>query len=413
LYYGYAFCDVDLDWIDTAPLNSPGGFSYTADQAAKVFDACVNDILYRSAKGGLCIVPLSGGWDSRMLLGAALERFETSQIKTGSFGVPGQLDYDIGALVAKKFGLVHHAVDLSGIEVSWEGLLATAKEAPWTDVFDSHYNRYAVSQVARSEADFVLSGFFGDPTTGGHFSGVSSREAAISDFIFKQRREKSLQLASPDFDPRVVLPPLADASAVAYSELLDFGIRQAYCIAPIVTPLKRFTRWDGWVGEMSTSGATVLAPFAQQQWAAYWQRAPKEAKAAQKLYLEMMRYKFPDLAAMPSKYSLGTKTKLGNFAARVQRRIQRQIDYAFPRLNLRYRAGLNYLDFARAFRFREDYRAVLDKAVAYLEANEIVPWLDLGGLIKKHMSYEENYENAFLVLIGLALNLQTEREVTA
>lgn len=404
LYYGYGFPRLNNFQLPQSVSVHCESFRYTPQCVAAVLDYVFDDLIYQLRDIACVVIPISGGWDSRILLGAAMERFEHKQIKTVSFGVPGQLDFDIGRQIAKKFGLEHQAVDLSKVELTWEALLTSVQESPWTYVPDGYFNRLAVSQVARSDKDIVLSGFMGESLTGGHLSCATTKDEAIEEFVNKQRREKSVRLYSPEFDPRSALPNLPDESPISYSELLDFGVRQASCIAPIVTPQKQWQGWGGDMGCMPSTGTRVLAPFAHPEWVAYWLSVPKELKRGQKLYLEMMRYKFPELAAMPSKYSLGARTKIGHFAAKVLGVMQTRLDRAFPKLGMRYCARLNYLDYARAFRDRESYRGVLDKALSFLKESDAVPWLDLDALKKQHSNYEANHEKVFLVLIGLALN---------
>lgn len=85
-----------------------------------------------------------------------------------------------------------------------------------------------------------------------------------------------------------------------------------------------------------------------------------------------------------------------------------------PMSGIRYVPGFNYLfnylDYADAFRKRKDYRDILNRAFQYLASEQVTPWIDLQKLKTEHMSYKANHENAFLVLIGLALNLEKENE---
>jgi hypothetical protein len=285
------------------------------------------------------------------------------------------------------------------------------QESPWTYALDGYFNRLAVSKVARLDTDIVLSGFMGDPLTGGHLSHTSSSDEAVEEFVLKQRRDKSTRLFGPDYNPRSALCHSPEKSFIPYSELLDFGVRQSSCIAPIVTPRKQWQEWGGDMGRMPFTGAKVIAPFVHPKWAAFWLNVPKELKREQKLYLDMMHYKFPTLAAMPSKYSLGTTSRISYITARVRRKMQSWFDRAFPKLGVRYDAGLNYLDYAKAFRERDDYQLVLEQGLNFLKENDVVPWLDLDTLKKQHMCYEDNHENAFLVLIGLALNLRAKVDI--
>lgn len=408
LYYNYVPQQKDLSWLEDPLRCNAERFEYTPEGAAAALDMAIDGLFGGIDTDGYVVVPISGGWDSRILLGAAIERFDRSKIKCVSYGTPGQLDFDIGRQTAKTLGLEHQAVDLSKIEFTWEVLLASVQESPWTYVPDGYFNPLSVSYVAQSDKDIVLSGFLGEALTGGHLSSASTKEEAIDEFVTKQRREKSIRLYSPDYDPRSALPDLPEESPISSSELLDFGVRQASCIAPIVTPQKQWRVWGGNMGRMSSTGARVLAPFAHPEWAAYWLCAPEVLKVEQKLYLEMMRLKFPELADLPSKYSLGTRSNFGYFATRVRSKIQSRLNIMLPKIGLRNRAGLNYLDFAQAFRKREDYQQVLNKAFNMLQQFDAIPWLDLDKLKREHMVYQSNHENTFLILIGLAVNLCNE-----
>jgi hypothetical protein len=67
---------------------------------------------------------------------------------------------------------------------------------------------------------------------------------------------------------------------------------------------------------------------------------------------------------------------------------------------------LNYLDFDLAFRKREDYKEILKKSLRILKEHSLVDWLDFDVLNEEHMNYNQQYSKLFLVLIGLALNVE-------
>ncbi|MFP3354824.1 hypothetical protein R0K04_26075, partial [Pseudoalteromonas sp. SIMBA_153] len=85
-------------------------------------------------------------WDSRILLGAAIERIGKDRIRTVSFGNPGQLDYDIGKAIASAFGVKHYSLELYDIKVSWEKVLNSVEKAPWSYVPDGLFNQIALSK---------------------------------------------------------------------------------------------------------------------------------------------------------------------------------------------------------------------------------------------------------------------------
>lgn len=408
LFYGYAPNDIELEWLNLIEVTeAEEKLHYSSSEVAQVLDSCIDDLLPEQVSK--CVIPLSGGWDSRVLFGAAMERYDRSRLVAVSFGSPGLLDYDIGQSIAKKFAVPHFAVDLRKITFVWEELLASVLESPWTYVPDGYFNRFALSQVVESDQDIILTGFMGDPLTGGHPSKATNRVESIKEFISSQRRERSILLSESEYDPRYALPELPEGSAISDYDLLDFGIRQSSCIASIVTPQSRWQNWGGDMGYTKRNKAKVFAPFVHPKWASYWMRVPKRLKYRQRLYREMLAFKFPELANMPSEYSLGTSSAVSYFLMKNSVRVRNLLGAMFPKSKLAYRGNLNYIDYAEAFRSREDYIHVLDKAIKYLSEFEIVPWLQLEKLKADHLNRAGNYENALLVLIGLALNLEAEQ----
>jgi hypothetical protein len=340
-----------------------------------------------------------------------LERYDTSKIKTVSYGTPGLLDYDVGCMIAKHFGLEHHAVDLSKKEFNWNDLLKSVEEAPWTYVPDGYFNRLAISEVVQSEKDVVLSGFLGEAITGGHFSNTDSVEAATKEFTWTQRREKNQQLFPVHYDPESALPEVPKVDGVEFSELLDFGVRQSCCIAPIVTPVSSWSGWGGDMGRMPASGVRVLAPFAHPLWASYWLQASKEKKMNQALYLDMLKYKFPRLSVLPSKYTLGVSPNKKN--QMVAKKIKMKIDRLLNKITQGFygytNSSLNYLDFEKAFRDRDDYNEVLDQAFMVLRNSKAVDSINVESIRSKHLSSESDNSVSLLILVGLALNIINEK----
>lgn len=415
LYFGYAPEGNDLSWVYQSPITGLSNHLYTQSEVSGLFDRVMDSLFATHPVNHYCIVPLSGGWDSRILLGAALDRLSMRQIKTLSFGTPGQLDFDVGCKIAKKIGLEHHAVDLSRIEWNWNDLVQSAKVSPWTYVPDSFFNRCSVSMVAESSNDLVLSGFMGDPLTGGHFSRTKASRGAIAEFVSKQRRVTTLWLPPQNYKPKNVVPLIPDNPPISYSELVDIGIRQSSCIAPIVTPQKKWKKWGADMGRVSPSNSTLLAPFADPVWASYWLGVPKKLKSGQRLYLDMMKHKYPKLAAMPSKYTRGLapSNKIGCFFLRSQSVVRRCIHRSYPRSFLRSKAIDNYLDYQMMFLNREDCIAVILRAINVLKCREATPWLDLDVIWQQHYTARCDHSQALLVLLGLAVNLEANNSVVS
>lgn len=407
LHYGYLPPEKIPTFLTNLDTYEP--IKPTVENTVALFDEVFTEAIEKSVGNGYCIIPVSGGWDSRILLGYALEALPSKQIKTYTFGSKGQLDFDIGKHLAKKAGVEHEAFDLNLTPVSWDDLKEAAEKAPWTYIFDSFFNKYCYKQMS-SGADMLLSGFMGDPLTGGHIYQQNgdylkqyfANKQAIIKFDWP---EKSL------FDPVESLPSLPRNTSFSDHQLLDLGVRQSSCIAPIVSN-QRWTSWDTSLGTIADSKTEIIAPFAHPKWIWYWLHVPCPLKRDRILYLNFLKSKFPNLAKLPSKDFYGAK-RSNNLSYIIRRKKY----YAKNLLNKKYPSKLsapkellNYLDYDMAFRDREDYKVTLDKALVALKELSLVNWLDFDKLKKEHLEYKHQHSKLFLLLIGLALNVDVMKK---
>ncbi|MEX0780266.1 MAG: hypothetical protein WD037_11035 [Balneolales bacterium] len=447
LYFRYAIRNQNFNWLYSCLPATPPVNQYTPYEAGILLDQVMDELLDQHLGNGYCVVPISGGWDSRILLGAAMDRLDTGQIKTVSFGVKGQLDYEIGALISHKMGVEHLEVDLSKVELRWDELLHSVQHAPWTFVPDAFYNEYSYSRVAGPN-DLLLSGYLGGGLTGDHFPRAAKNEAAVNQYIGEHRYIKNIQLYQDGYSPADVLLKLMPTHTRDPGRTLYYMVRQANGIAPIVTPQNKWSSWGGYMGKLPSTNADVLAPFAHPDWAAYWLSAPAKALKEKKLYRKMMILKYPHLAKLPFKNGarpgsihykiIKTKKKIKsristiiqhglnnhdqhrliynierhiskNNQHRLDNIIQRAIINLMPQKKIPNSAKYNYLDLARAFREREDYKTLLNQALVYLRENNTTPWLDTNQLKIQHTTHQANHARSFTVLIGLALNIENDR----
>lgn len=380
---------------------------YSPDAVASLFDSIMDGLL--ASTNGLNVVPLSGGWDSRLILAALRER--TESLAAVTVGNPGQLDYDLGIKVAASAGVPHISLSLDSLTVDWDHLREVARFSPWTYLIDSLFNRYAsreaIRQLGACRAT-IWSGFLGDPLTGSHYKPqFDDEEVALAHerFSSSQRRFPAdlFQGVKPAFYPA---RPSEFNNLLYEREFLDLAVRQSGCIAPIVLGKD----WDGWTADQggTDSRISVMAPFAQAEWAAYWLNAPREYHRGQKLYRQMAKRRFPDLFSLPSKYTWGHKPRqrLRQKMTWLQHGARNRIQQQVPGMPIRSRSMDNYLDFQRAFRWRDDYITVIEQAIAILKQREATPWLDLERLWSEHYRGKRDHSRALQVLLGLAVNLE-------
>lgn len=407
LYFGYKVPDHISD--DLMEFQSSGKLAnlYTIEEASALLDEIVDEILENLSSNKYCIIPISGGWDSRLLLAEAVERLNVSQIKTYSFGTSGQLDFEIGRNVAESLGIEHFPVDLNRIKMEWRQLEETAREAPWTKIFDAFVNRFYVKKIA-GQGDILLTGFMGDPLFGSHQVELNDTEEIVRLFVKKQNITGNLSLLEKDYNPTKSIPELPEDVIFNTYDILDFGIRQANMIAPIVTPMPELKRWDSNVGCFKNSKTDIRAPFANPDWVQYWAKAPKVLRKNRQFFFNMFETKFPELFRLPAKDYFGAvaKESLEYKWKRNQFRLQNRLHKHLPKIFDPSNVLQNYLNFNAAFRKRSDYKEILEESIIYLKEKSVSDWINFEEMWKQHMTYQADHADAFRVLIGLALNLK-------
>lgn len=395
LYFGYLPPKSIPTWLNSA-FKPSEAFDYSVKGTSALFDKTFDELVSQHSDSSH-LIPLSGGWDSRAILGALLERVDRSNIETVTFGTPGQLDYDLGLKIANWAGVKSHAIDLRRVDFTWDKILESVKSNLWSSFPDYLYNQEAYGSIAKNN-EVLWSGFLGDALTLEKPSNIS--EQKINKLIEMLGRNKFNNLI--EFDKILLLQQEIINEYKAINK--DHSVRLLFLSFvskfenEILAPLNANT----------DKKFKVLTPFFNYDWTSYWISSPIETRLNQQLYLQMLNFKFPELFALPSKHSLGLKNKSGVMyhTRRIQQGVVRRIQKRAPWLGIRSTAHLNYLDYDKMFRTRPDYQNTLNEALDYLKENEITPWLPLDKMVKDHMHRKKEYGGAFCVLIGLAANLK-------
>lgn len=349
------------------------------------------------------VVPLSGGLDSRAILGGLLENLETREIRAVTFGSPETWDYEIGREVARAAGVRWEAIDLSSEDWKWEiaPLVRTARQiARPIGLFDAHVNHQVPERFGTE--DVYWSGFMGDPLSGSH---LPHRDSATWDeaqrrFVRCNRFCRSVDLLPPDFEPWHCLPrsPLPGGEDLCYDEQLDFAVRQQCLIRHIVLP----------------KGYEYRTPFLHPAWVSFILGVPRRYREGQSLYKEILKAAYARLFALPAKNNLGLPLDappwrkgarvLGLGVRGLARRIAPGLLYSIS-------PGLNYIDFDREIRRRPDLRATIGESLQDLRRRGLVDWIDLESLWQRHQRGQGNHADALMLLASLEIHLKAQGEV--
>ena len=391
-----------LDLQDALHLDfatrSETSFSLLVAEGARVLRESFRS--FSDTKGGVHVLPLSGGLDSRAILCGLLECFDSSAIQTVTFGTPGTWDFEIGRQVAHAAGVRHESINLLADDWTWETskLVRTASHLQrpiW--VFDAFVNR-SIPERFGTECTY-WSGFMGDPLCGSHLPEKESLtwEEAKERFARQNRLSRSLELTPPGFAAEDSIPSTSflPPSVLSYDEQLDFGIRQQCLIKQIVLP----------------TGYEYRTPFIHPDWVAFMLNAPRRYRENQRLYKEILQIAYPTLFSLPTKINRGLPLNASRYRSQLRRVVlmARSIGPKFyPGRFWGIDPRVNYIDFDEGLRELHDLKTVVRENIHDLKRRGIVDWVDMEGLWRSHQRKQGNFADALTLLASLEINLKAQ-----
>ncbi|CAN5694254.1 hypothetical protein BH23GEM6_BH23GEM6_18030 [soil metagenome] len=350
--------------------------------------------------GGTNAVQLSGGFDSRAVLGALLDNVDSAQVVAVTWGTPGSPDYEVPVKLTRFAGIRHERFDATSVEWNAESIVcfvrAELSRLPAPTVIE----RYIVySARRRLGTDPVFwSGFLGGTTAGSHLPEKPSEDwnRAVDHFLAHNRESRSCSLESPGWDPRSVLPhqPIVDPSCVGIDDQLGFAGRQSFRIA---SPWSAFREQH---------------LFGQPAWMSFMLSVPHvHRNRSMRLYRRILYEAYPKLFKFPiqGNYGLpGNASTPRRFISRVVHRSRRRFERITGSISTV--ADVQKIDYARAFRSKTDYAKLHHSLLMDLASRNLVPHLDIEGIWNDHVSGRANHARAVRVLTSLEVNLRAMAE---
>jgi len=402
LYFGYLPREKDVletkSFInDFKPEDGYRGFSQENDlveEGVKLFKSLFKDI-----QGENHIVPLSGGVDSRAVLGGLLTQINSNKINTVTFGTPGSLDYQIGNHVAKELGTRHENIDLSRVELEQEALekVAESMNSAWTYLFDAFYNRIICDIYGKTV--IYWSGFLGDATGGKHLPAYKSKtwDEAVRFFIYRHRMVKSMSLLPPDFSPADALShiPLLKKERLNFDDQLDLIVRQQDYVKPTIIP----------------ENYSYQCPFSSSAWMDFMLSLSDRHGSSERLYKNILLKSFPVLFTLPCASSFRLSLNASGWRIgyrRYQMRAFTRLQRYFPAWEWGTRAYIKYIDFDKALRERKSFKELVYYNLQDLKKRGLVDWLDLDKMWKRHQRKTKNHADALILLAALEINLKVK-----
>jgi hypothetical protein len=399
LYYGYIpHIPQDIneqDWLTTKEestvISKPVTEAFLINEGVQKLKQ-----LFTHSDKGLQVILLSGGLDSRAILGGLIESGFRDQLVTVTFGVPGTWDYRIGRLVAQHANVRHYNFDLRDIVIKQEALEETARKLnQWMWLFDAFFIRQLYEQFGTEPT--YWSGFMGDPLSGSHVTKQPSQswQIALQRFARRNKFCRSLDLRMPGFDPTSVLPqsPICDPCQLGYDDQLDFFLRQFGYIKQIVLPNRYNTR----------------TPFLRPEWTDFVLNLPHHLRYNQYLYKKILYRTYPDLFSLPTKTNYGLPICSPTAAVWLRRQFSRAYSglrrHIYPQFWSIHPAE-NYIDFDRQIRENDHLKKLIYINIKSLKERLKATWIDLDVLWHRHQLGQANNGRVLTLLASLEIYLK-------
>lgn len=257
---------------------------------------------------------LSGGFDSRTILSAALEHRSASDIETFTFGFPGSFDYEIGNKVARAAGTSHHSAPIEIGDYALEDVRAAARDCGG-QLFSSVEMPIKLADRIRSAALPVITGFMGDALSGKRLE---------DEFLAKTNIDGWQEEL---FDYEAMIPPedvmpLFKGVDIDARELREYLVDRYMTMEPFEGYADYANLHDQWDyynrqrnhdffanSKTSTAGTLYRYPIIAYEVTQAYKRIPNEHRCHGMVYRKAVSERYPKLFAMPMTSYHGGKVR--------------------------------------------------------------------------------------------------------
>lgn len=339
------------------------------------------------------VVLLSGGFDSRAILGSLLESVDRSNIVACTYGYRGNEEFEIAARVAKLARVEHVRIEIENTRWTTDALVDSVRARPWPPCFVlvARYQNYRIYREFGHDCLF-WDGFAGDALTGAHLRGESAAydwAAALRGFVGSNQAGRKA-LAPPDFDPLAVLPsqPLCPPEVLGFEDQLDLALRQT-C----------------YIGHRLPGDYATATPFTDARSWRFWLGLPRPFRKEQRVYKTALARAYPKLFSIPVAGGRDAAAKSGwrNKASAWNRQASLRIARSF---GMRSRFAHVRTNVGPEMRENRSLRNLIGENIADLERRRLIDWLSPAEIWADHLSGRADRADAIRILVSLEIALK-------
>ena len=338
------------------------------------------------------VLPLSGGLDSRLILGALLEHVSADQLHTFTYGISRSYDYEISNRIAEITGTRHLSIPLDAHDYSVGEELRAAKRTDCQGVLFHHPPLDTLDRLYPRA--LFWSGYVGDAVAGSYLKlkpSSTPREAAL-DHLRNRVLVKSMRLhrCTDEEFLREMRQSYIDPSLLTYDEQMLFNEAATKFTAPLIL----------------FSGYQFVTPLINTPWMDFMLSVPNRFRIGQKLMIEIGRRAFPGLFKLPSTNRLGHTFNTPDYIVKSTfwlNRVRKVLHQFCPVVNW---PNFQYNDFNEGARSNASLRRLLKESINDLRHRGVCDWVDFDGIWRRHDWRIRNHGDALIVLASLDIVLK-------
>ncbi len=346
------------------------------------------------------VLPLSGGMDSRFLLGCALDVLPRDKILTYTYGHPRTRDFKIAGGLARKLRLRHVpiAMDLrpvdeiarDGFEIN-EGMGFALPNSPLG----------ADRKEVLAPGAYVLSGFIGDAVFGSHDVDDADPAHASGEYLLERALRHSAGhsaadarqlLRSEQWDELGYAADVAATAGDTFAEKFERWHYEIHCVNRLHYGLFKFR-----------DRCFYLTPFVQKSVWDYSLSLPEALRKRERAYFAAMKLGYPELFDYPTTTNVGLNPAVESRAAIVLQKARSRSLNKIDDMVFRATGLWVYFDPAQLYGHRRElqqkrYHAPVAECIADLKQN---PVLNPRALDELHDRYRKRGPVATRILRAL------------
>jgi hypothetical protein len=402
LYFSYLpkFSDANLDWLHCDYSNDFGrGINEEAwwiREGVQAWKETMLDQVSGTRVSDFHIILLSGGMDSRAILGGLLENLPKSRIIAATYGIPGAWDFEFGKVIAQKYGIKHEAFNLLDEKWDMEELVVAASylKNP-VNVYQS-YIRQKVNQHFGTQSVY-WSGFLGDAIGGYGIPRVPStdKREAVTRYIniepTPHYKDRTFQIELIEKICNEIPWENLYHRKFSIDQQLLFSLKQRCLLQPIVV----------------VNGFNFKTPFLSKRWIDFMSCVPYQWLLDLDLYRKIIMECYNKLSILPIPDAAGGPFYASKQEVFVRRIFSKIKPYLVQKDPYRSHPRTNYINWTESLRHKSPLQETVYITLQDLKKRAIFENKDLDMWWHDHLNKKMDYTILLMNLSSLELLLKT------